>query len=258
MSAYVIFIREGTVDQRTRCLRKGDATPYSGPQSMRIVQNDLAQHSFDPPVGPPGDRRLLSPHNRPVSTADGWIAFTINSDQQVRAFLTVVGRANDDLPWVSLFAHQTRRHPIPGQLLTRSPSCLLTARRISAEPESSTSRIARDRASPPTIAANMKTARSCPCSAPTASRLSPASATKRSTPPRKAVCNSSGWRGISDTSAAAGQPCSGWSRCSVDRYCFRNCGADKPVNSRRHCANAHFIASVVSASFDPKWLYRAP
>src|ERR1700736_7084965 len=98
------------------------------------------------------------------------------------------------------------------------PSCFLTARRISAEPESSTSRIARDSASPPTIAANMKTARSCPCSAPTASRLSPASATKRSTPPRKAVCTSAGWREISDTSAAAGQPCSGWSRCSVERY----------------------------------------
>jgi hypothetical protein len=73
--------------------------------------------------------------------------------------------------------HQNpRRHPIPGQLLTRSPSCLLTARRISAEPASSTSRIARDKASPPTIAANIKTARSYPCSAPTASRLSPASA----------------------------------------------------------------------------------
>lgn len=57
-----------------------------------VLQEHLAQHSFDPPVGLPGDRRLLSPHNRPVQTADGWISFTINTDQQVRAFLKAIGR----------------------------------------------------------------------------------------------------------------------------------------------------------------------
>ena len=57
-----------------------------------VLQEHLAQHSFDPPVGEAGDRRLLSPDNRPVQTADGWIAFTVNTDKQVRAFLEVVGR----------------------------------------------------------------------------------------------------------------------------------------------------------------------
>lgn len=57
-----------------------------------VLQEHLAQHSFDPPVGPAGDLRLLSPHNRPVKTADGWISFTINTDSQVRAFLTATGR----------------------------------------------------------------------------------------------------------------------------------------------------------------------
>ena len=57
-----------------------------------VLQEHLAQHSFDPPVGPPGDRRLLTPHNRPVQTLDGWIAFTVNTDAQVRAFLEVTGR----------------------------------------------------------------------------------------------------------------------------------------------------------------------
>ena len=57
-----------------------------------VLQEHLAQHSFDPPVGPPGDQRLLSPHNKPVKTADGWISFTANTDAQVRAFLTVTGR----------------------------------------------------------------------------------------------------------------------------------------------------------------------
>ena len=52
-----------------------------------VLQEHLAQASFDPPVGPAGDQRLLSPHNKPVQTADGWISFTINTDAQVRAFL---------------------------------------------------------------------------------------------------------------------------------------------------------------------------
>lgn len=58
-----------------------------------VLQEHLAQHSFDPPVGPPGDQRLLSPHNGPVQTADGWIAFTVNTDAQVRAFLKATDRA---------------------------------------------------------------------------------------------------------------------------------------------------------------------
>jgi crotonobetainyl-CoA:carnitine CoA-transferase CaiB-like acyl-CoA transferase len=57
-----------------------------------VLQEHLAQQSFDPPVGPPGDLRLLSPHNKPVATADGWISFTVNTDAQVRAFLEVTGR----------------------------------------------------------------------------------------------------------------------------------------------------------------------
>jgi crotonobetainyl-CoA:carnitine CoA-transferase CaiB-like acyl-CoA transferase len=59
-----------------------------------VLQEHLAQHSFDPPVGPVGDQRLLSPHNKPVKTADGWIAFTVNTDAQVRAFLKATERAH--------------------------------------------------------------------------------------------------------------------------------------------------------------------
>jgi crotonobetainyl-CoA:carnitine CoA-transferase CaiB-like acyl-CoA transferase len=58
-----------------------------------VLQEHLAQHSFVPPVGPAGDQRLLSPDNRPVRTADGWIAFTVNTDKQIRAFLEATGRS---------------------------------------------------------------------------------------------------------------------------------------------------------------------
>jgi crotonobetainyl-CoA:carnitine CoA-transferase CaiB-like acyl-CoA transferase len=67
-----------------------------------VLQEHLAQHSFDPPVGPLGDQRLLSPHNKPVQTADGWISFTINTDSQVRAFLQASG--NRDLIGDARFA----------------------------------------------------------------------------------------------------------------------------------------------------------
>ena len=71
-----------------------------------VLQEHLAQQSFDPPVGPVGDRRLLSPHNKPVQTANGWISFTVNTDSQVRAFLQVTGRDNllDDARFNSVSA----------------------------------------------------------------------------------------------------------------------------------------------------------
>lgn len=57
-----------------------------------VLQEHLAQQSFEPPVGPPGDLRLLSPYNQPVKTKDGYISFTINTDIQVRAFLKITDR----------------------------------------------------------------------------------------------------------------------------------------------------------------------
>jgi crotonobetainyl-CoA:carnitine CoA-transferase CaiB-like acyl-CoA transferase len=57
-----------------------------------VLQEHLAQQSFDPPMGVAGDQRLLSPHNQPVKTKDGYISFTINTDAQVKAFLKVTDR----------------------------------------------------------------------------------------------------------------------------------------------------------------------
>jgi crotonobetainyl-CoA:carnitine CoA-transferase CaiB-like acyl-CoA transferase len=57
-----------------------------------VLQEHLAQQSFDPPVGPAGDQRLLSTHNQPVKTKDGYISFTINTDAQVKAFLKITDR----------------------------------------------------------------------------------------------------------------------------------------------------------------------
>ena len=59
-----------------------------------VLQEHMAAQSFDPPLGQAGDRRLLSPYNKPVKTKNGYISFTINTNAQVHAFLLVTGRAS--------------------------------------------------------------------------------------------------------------------------------------------------------------------
>lgn len=67
--------------------------PMFETMAAMVLQEHLAAQSFDPPSGPYGDQRLLSPHNQPLKTKDGFIAVTINTDPQVKAFLTATGRA---------------------------------------------------------------------------------------------------------------------------------------------------------------------
>jgi crotonobetainyl-CoA:carnitine CoA-transferase CaiB-like acyl-CoA transferase len=92
-----------------------------------VLQEHLAQQSFDPPVGPPGDLRLLSPHNKPVKTSDGWISFTVNTDPQVRAFLVATDRREllDDVRFSSVAARArnvSEWFAVRGQPLTNKTS----------------------------------------------------------------------------------------------------------------------------------------
>ena len=48
--------------------------------------------AFDPPEGPPGYRRALSPGRRPHKTKDGHICMLAYTDKQWRAFWDIVGR----------------------------------------------------------------------------------------------------------------------------------------------------------------------
>lgn len=108
-----------------------------------VLQEHLAQQSFDPPVGPPGDLRLLSPHNKPVKTSDGWISFTVNTDPQVRAFLIATDRREllDDIRFSSVAARArnvSEWFAVRGQPLTNKTSSewldALRAADIAAQP----------------------------------------------------------------------------------------------------------------------------
>ncbi|CAH0157575.1 CaiB/BaiF CoA-transferase family protein [Roseomonas sp. CECT 9278] len=57
-----------------------------------IMQEHLGAASFRPPLGPPGDHRVLSPDGKPLPTKDGFVCISANTDAQAHAFFDAIGR----------------------------------------------------------------------------------------------------------------------------------------------------------------------
>ncbi|MBX9700980.1 MAG: CoA transferase [Acetobacteraceae bacterium] len=57
-----------------------------------VASEHLGAATFDPPEGPTGDGRLLSPDYRPLPTKDGYITVRPNNNRQAFAFFDAVGR----------------------------------------------------------------------------------------------------------------------------------------------------------------------
>jgi crotonobetainyl-CoA:carnitine CoA-transferase CaiB-like acyl-CoA transferase len=57
-----------------------------------VSSEHLGAATFDPPIGPSGDGRLLSPDYRPLPTMDGYITVGPNTNQQAFAFFDAIGR----------------------------------------------------------------------------------------------------------------------------------------------------------------------
>jgi len=57
-----------------------------------VMSEHMGPATFDPPVGPTGDNRLLSPDYRPLATKDGYITVGPNTDAQAFAFFEAIGR----------------------------------------------------------------------------------------------------------------------------------------------------------------------
>jgi crotonobetainyl-CoA:carnitine CoA-transferase CaiB-like acyl-CoA transferase len=57
-----------------------------------VSSEHLGAATFDPPVGPTGDGRLLSPNYRPLPTKDGYITIRPNTNAQAFAFFDAIGR----------------------------------------------------------------------------------------------------------------------------------------------------------------------
>src|SRR5262245_23352247 len=73
---------------------KGEAidVPMFENMASFVMTEHLGGATFDPPVGPSGDNRLLSPDYRPLPTKDGYITVGPNTNPQAFAFFDAIGR----------------------------------------------------------------------------------------------------------------------------------------------------------------------
>jgi crotonobetainyl-CoA:carnitine CoA-transferase CaiB-like acyl-CoA transferase len=83
---FALFRREKT--------GKGEAIDVPMLENMAsfVASEHLGAVTFDPPVGPTGDGRLLSPNYRPVPTKDGYVTVRPNTNPQAFAFFDAIGR----------------------------------------------------------------------------------------------------------------------------------------------------------------------
>jgi crotonobetainyl-CoA:carnitine CoA-transferase CaiB-like acyl-CoA transferase len=88
-----------------------------------LAVEHLAGQSFQPPLGPCGYNRSLSPHRRPYRTADGHIAVMPYTGSHWRAFFTAAGR--DDWAGDETLGSDAARAAAVDILYGRLAECLL-------------------------------------------------------------------------------------------------------------------------------------
>ncbi|PZW42133.1 crotonobetainyl-CoA:carnitine CoA-transferase CaiB-like acyl-CoA transferase [Humitalea rosea] len=69
-----------------------------------VMAEHMGAMSYDPPLGAPGDQRLLSPDARPLPTKDGYISISANTNAQAFGLFAAIGRPElkDDPRFVSV------------------------------------------------------------------------------------------------------------------------------------------------------------
>lgn len=78
--------------------RTGEGQSIEVPMFETMTQIVLAEHmggrTFDPPMGPMGYQRLLSPARRPFKTSDGYVCAMAYTDDHWRRFFKYTGRSD--------------------------------------------------------------------------------------------------------------------------------------------------------------------
>lgn len=76
--------------------RTGEGQSIELPMFENMVKSVLEEHmylkTFDPPLGPVGDPRLIDPQSRPLPTKDGWVCVSANTDGQAFAVFDAIGK----------------------------------------------------------------------------------------------------------------------------------------------------------------------
>ncbi len=90
----------------------GEGQAVEVPMFETMTQVVLGDHmfgrTFEPPLGPAGYNRLMSPDRRPYRTRDGWICVLTYTDRHWLSFFALIGR--DDLAADPRFADMRRRN----------------------------------------------------------------------------------------------------------------------------------------------------
>ncbi|MGE0658597.1 MAG: CaiB/BaiF CoA transferase family protein [Reyranellaceae bacterium] len=60
-----------------------------------VLADHMAGQTFDPPIGPMGYGRMLTPDRRPYPTKDGYLCVMIYTDRHWRAFYAALGRERE-------------------------------------------------------------------------------------------------------------------------------------------------------------------
>jgi crotonobetainyl-CoA:carnitine CoA-transferase CaiB-like acyl-CoA transferase len=78
------------------CAKTGRGQRVDIPMFETMAQLVLGDHmggrTFEPPLGPPGYKRSLSPERMPYRTKDGYICVLAYNDKQWRSFFAAIGR----------------------------------------------------------------------------------------------------------------------------------------------------------------------
>lgn len=76
--------------------RTGEGQSIEVPMYENMVTQVMTEHmylrTFEPPLGPYGDPRILDARNCPVPTRDGYVCISANTDAQVFALFDLTGR----------------------------------------------------------------------------------------------------------------------------------------------------------------------
>ena len=76
--------------------RTGEGQSVEVPMFETMAQFVLGDHfgglGFEPPIGPPGYNRLMSPDRRPYRTRDGYLCVLVYTDRQWKSFFDAIGR----------------------------------------------------------------------------------------------------------------------------------------------------------------------
>lgn len=66
--------------------------PMFETMAQMVLGDHMGGRSFEPPIGPPGYKRSLSPERVPYRTQDGYICVLAYNDKQWRSFFAAIGR----------------------------------------------------------------------------------------------------------------------------------------------------------------------